>query len=153
MVLLGRVELLELPDFGDDLAIESPGSFQLAARALGDLALGLIDIENARPVDLAAVAELPAVVERIDVSPEDVYQFAIADDLRIVDHLHRLLMPGPPGDHFLVGRVDRMSAGETGGNRIHSVDLVVRRLHTPEATAGEYRSLVSVGQLDVAALP
>ena len=66
---------------------------------------------------------------------EDVQQVAVADDLGIERDLGHFDVPGPPAADILVGRVCRASAHVSRADRLHSLKLLNRRFHTPEASA------------------
>src|SRR5690606_18801467 len=137
VVILGRVELRGRDDLRDDRAWQLAALLELPLRALCELALLLVVIEDRAAVLLAAIAELPAGIDRIDVAPKHAEQRLVAHDVRIVLDLDGLGVPGIAARHLLVLRIRDVSADVAGSRRNDAVDLVERFLHAPEASAGE----------------
>jgi hypothetical protein len=108
-------------------------------RRLRETTLLRVVHEDRRAVLVAAVAELPIDDGRIDVDPEDVEQLLVRDLLRVVDDLDGLGVAGVVVGDLLVGRVDDATAGVAGRHADDADLLLVRRLHAPEAAAGERR--------------
>src|SRR5690606_32607803 len=100
-----------------------------------------------RPVLRAAVAELAVDVGRVDVSPEHLDEFLEADPARVIDHLNRFGMSGPPGRNLRVGGIGGFAVGVTRGGREHAVDLVEGWFHAPETAPGEGGYGVSLRRL------
>src|SRR5262249_27885286 len=77
--------------------------------------------------------------------PEDFQQLVIADALGVIDHEHRLVVPGKPRANFLVGRVRRKAPGITDRGHMHARDLPELPLCAPEAAEPEQRLLRALG--------
>ena len=99
--------------------------------------LRLVVHEDAGAVLAAHVAELRVGGQRIDVAPEHVEELCVGDLAGVVHDLDRLGVAGLAGRDLLVRRVRRAAARVAGGGRDDAVQLVERRLHAPEAAAGE----------------
>ncbi len=112
---------------------------------LGQLPLLLAADEDAGAVGVAAITELAARVERIDIAPEHVQEFLVCHLGRIIGDLDRLGVARAPGGDLLVGRIDGGAAGIAGGGVDHPVQLVKGRLHAPKAAAGEDRDRAARG--------
>src|SRR5699024_1669666 len=92
VLLPGRIKGLERFDGHGDGLIEA--LLKRAPAFCGQPLLVLVADENRRPVAVAAVAELAAAVEWIDVAPVDLQQVTIANPLWVVDDLHDFQMAG-----------------------------------------------------------
>ncbi len=101
--------------------------------------LRLVVDEDRRAVLVAAVAELAARVQEVDIAPVDVEELLVADDFRVVAELHRLRVAGPAGRDLLIGGV-RVGAADVARDGLdHPGHLLEVRLGAPEAAAGEGR--------------
>ena len=138
VVVLGRIERRRGADGRDDRPAEALLDLRLGGLGEPPL-LGPAD-EDLGAIAVAAIAELPAGVERVDVAPEDVQQLRVTDARRVVAHLHDLRVAGPAGRHALVGRVRDLAARETGHHVQHAGRPLEGRLDTPEAAPGEDRA-------------
>src|SRR5713226_4892643 len=94
-------------------------------------------IEDRRAILAPRVAELRVGRERIDIVPEGIEQFFVADSFRIVGNLNRFGVAGGARADFLVGRVLFGAAGVAGGGRNDALDLVEETFHGPETAAGK----------------
>ena len=117
----------------------NPTYEQVSAGGFRGAPLRCIGDEDGRAILIAAVAKLPARVERIDRPEETLRQRAVADLAGIVDDLHRLDMPGPARRHLLVGRLVQLAPDVAGSGRQDAGDLVEIGFGAPEAAAGEDR--------------
>src|SRR5690606_29511330 len=143
VVVLGRIERARRQDFGGDGSPEAVGDrlFGLLGKPLLRLRLD----EDRAAVGVAAVAELAARIERVDIAPEGVEQRVIADRGRVVAHPHRLEMPRAAGRDLLVTGIGDRAARVAGDSLDDALDLVERFLHAPEAAAGEHGRLEVLG--------
>jgi len=103
-----------------------------AKRCLGGFPLRRIARINAASILIAAVAELLIARERIDIAPEHMQQTIVCDPQRVEYHLHRFRMSGSASRNLIVGWVYDRARGVTARGGKHAIELVVRRLHTPE---------------------
>ena len=62
----------------------------------GQLSLIIIMIKNGAAVLGPTVGKLPAIIGRVNLPPKDPQEILIGDVGGIVNHLHRLTMPGFP---------------------------------------------------------
>jgi hypothetical protein len=88
---------------------------------------------------IAAVAELPPLVERIDGAEEPVGERGVADLRRIVDDANRFDMAGSACRDLLVSGLGQLPADIARGRRQYAGDLVEIGFGAPEAAAGKYR--------------
>ena len=136
MIALCGIESSGGHDFGNDLLAQLPLRSSLAG--LGELFFLVVCIKNRAAVLIAAVAKLAAGIKGIDIGPENIEQLGIADLVRVVFDLHHLRVPGTTAGHLLISRVLHLAAAVSGSGFQHAIQLVVRGLHAPEATSGEY---------------
>jgi hypothetical protein len=137
VVLLGVPELRRRRDLDDDLLLQL--RFDGALRLLGGLLLRVVEVEDGRAVLMAAIAELPLGGERVDVVPVQVEQLGVARLGRIIEDVHGLGVPGGARAHLLVADVLLAAAVEAADHRLDARLPLERRLHAPEAAAGEDR--------------
>src|SRR3989338_6205887 len=135
VVILGRIELGCRDDFGHDGLFET--ALQGRLGFLREAFLCFLVVENGRPILIPEVAKLAVGRERVDIVPEDVEEFFVADFFRIVGHLHRFGVAGGAGDDFVVSRVLFRAAGEARDGRNDAVHLVEEQFHGPETAAGK----------------
>src|SRR6266542_4683227 len=122
---------------GKDVGGDAEAFLQRRLRRLREAFLLGVVVEDRRAVLRAVVAELTAVVGRVDVVPEGVEELRVRHLARVVDHLDRLAVPDPAARHLLVRRVRLRPAGVARRRRDHARQLVERPLHAPEAAAGK----------------
>src|SRR5215471_21861477 len=142
VVLLGPVERRCGSDLRDDLPL---------ARLLLGIArydrgflLASVMVEDRRAVLAAEIEALAVAGGRIVDPPERLEQLLVADLGRVEPHLDRLGVAGAvPADLPVAGARD-VAAGVTDSGPQHPMDLAEGRLHTPEASRGERRTLGSV---------
>ncbi len=93
--------------------------------------------ENHRTVLRAFVITLP--VERGGVMDHEKYVEQVAErDLGWIEgDLHNLGVAGDTGAHLFIRRVGACAAGIAGDNGVHTAQLAVNRVETPEAAAAE----------------
>ena len=96
-------------------------------------------------VALAAVAELPAGVERVDRAQEQIVEPPLVDDRGIEGDLDRLVMARAAAHDLLVGRVLDGPAGVAGDDLAHALDLLEIRLDAPEAAARDHHGVHLLG--------
>src|ERR1051325_9222179 len=137
VVVLGGPERRCRPDLGPHARLQHRLRLPLR-REREPLLLGVVG-EDGRPVLLPVVAELRVRRQRVDVVPVDVQQLLVRHLARVVQHLHRLCVAGEAGRHLLVRRVLAVAAGVAGSHGVNAVQALERRLHAPEAAAGERR--------------
>ncbi len=114
VVILGGIELICLDDGRDDGLVEAARRRQFLFGAFRRLPLFLVLDEHRRAVLIAAVAELSAGIQRIDVAPEYLEQPVVADPGGIVDHLHGLGVAGRARRDLRVGGRRRVAADVAG---------------------------------------
>lgn len=137
MIFLGGIELRGGDDLGHDGLFEAP--LQSLLGFFRELLLGFIMIEDGGAILVSEVAELPVGRERIDVVPEGVEQFLVADFLRILGYPHGLGVAGAAGNDLVVGRVLFRAAGEARHSREYAFHFVEKQLHRPETSADKSR--------------
>jgi hypothetical protein len=137
VVLLGGIEGRERHDAGDDRLREAPARGERGLRGFGCGPLRVVVHEDDAPILHAAIDELPTVVGRIDLPPEDLEQPLVRHLRRVVGHLDGFDVPRRPGRHLLVGRI-RLGASSVARNHARDTgQLLEGRLHAPEAAAGK----------------
>src|SRR6185503_11856384 len=134
VVALGGVERAGGQDERGHLA-ELADDARLAR--FGGAALLVAVHEDGGAVLRPLVAELPLVVARVDVVPEDVEQLLVARLGRVVGHFDRLEVAGPVRRDLLVSGVLLVAAGVAGDDREHAGLPLERVLGAPEAAHGE----------------
>src|SRR5882672_8504546 len=137
VILLGRIKRGRLSDLGDDARGKGLTLFQRGLAVVGRGALAGVVHEDRGPVLRADVTKLAIANGRIDVDPENLQQFLISNALGVIHDLYRFGVSRPAGRYLLVGRTSEFAAGIPGGGRDDAFELVERRLHAPEATAGK----------------
>src|SRR5919106_3187859 len=85
----------------------------------------------------AGVTELRIGGQGIDVAPEHIEQFFVADFRWIIGDLYRFRVAGATGANFFVSRILFSTADIAGNRRNHAFKLVVWWFHTPKTTAGK----------------
>src|SRR5690606_27522283 len=139
MVVLGRVELRRRHDLRDDLAGERAALLESLLRALRELALLLVVVEDRAAVLIASIAELSAAADRIDVTPEHVEKQLVVHDVGSVLVLHGFGVARVTPRHLLVRRVRHVPANVPRRGGEHAFNLVESLLDAPEASARERR--------------
>src|SRR5262245_53642261 len=147
VVVLGEIERRRVEDFGGD-GVEAPRlEFLLVhrLRRLGGFALrrrGYIDAGAILRADVVALAH---ALRRVVVLPEGLEELIVGDLLRVIDHLHDLVVAGAAGADLLVGRIGRQAAGIAHGGRVNALaQLPELALGAPEAAHAEDRGLEAV---------
>jgi hypothetical protein len=103
----------------------------------GRLALGVVVVEDGRPVLRAHVRALAVQGRRVVDREEHRQEILERHAVGIVLHLNNLGMAGvPPTDRF-VGRVLDVATGVAGGRGLDTHQFVERGLDTPETAAAE----------------
>src|SRR6266540_5047330 len=94
-------------------------------------------IKDGGAILAAGVTELRIGGERIDVAPEHIEQFFVADFRRIIGDLYRFGVAGGAAAHFFVSRILFCAADIAGNRGDRAFKLVVRWFHTPKTAAGK----------------
>src|ERR671931_2490934 len=94
-------------------------------------------IENGGAILTAGVTELRVGRQRIDVAPEHIEQFFIADFRRIIDDLYRFRVARRSGADLFVSGILFSATGIAGDRGNHAFELIVGRLYTPETAPGK----------------
>src|SRR5450759_4103258 len=141
VIVLGCVERAGGDDLRIDRLLELGLDFFLGG--FRQFALLVVAHENRGAVLVAAVAELPVLHGRIDGVPVMREQLLVGDLARIIDHLHRLGVPGATGGDLLVARIGDVPAGVARRGRDHPRHVVEIRFRAPEAAASEDRHRLS----------
>ena len=138
MIALGIVEGLEGHDLGHDrlavrLVLGQLGHVRVGCRLL----LGGAE-EDRRAVLGAVVRPLPIQLGRIVGHLEEhLEQFPVRHHAGIVDHLHRLGVPGLTGAHLFIGRLHRGATGIAGHGAGHAPGVLEDGLNAPKTAPGE----------------
>src|SRR3989338_2773734 len=135
MVFFGRVKCRVGDDVCRDGLVKFFRVFQLLFRCFRQIFLLFVVIENSRCVLSSLVRELPAVIGRIDLAPEDVQELVIGNPGRVKRNLHGLPVAGAARGNFLIRRVFLLPSGKTGNDRMNAVVLFIGFLHAPETAA------------------
>lgn len=85
----------------------------------------------------SAVSKLPTRIGWVDLLPENIEQFPVAGDGRIVGYLHGLIMARSAAADLLIAGIVCIPACVSCCYLFHSLQRLERLLHAPEATAGE----------------
>lgn len=138
MILLGRIERAGRRDLGVNVR-KASALLEHGLACFRRAPLRIVLVENRSPILIADVAELPVLHRGVDVMPEVIHQFLVADRLRVIGHPHRFRMAGPAAADLLIRRILQRAAGVTGFGAQHAWQLVEIGFHAPEAAAGEDR--------------
>ena len=130
MIILGRPEARGRDDLGHDILSQRGRGFGLGSRRL--LHLRLIGRIDGGAVGKAAIAELPAGIERIDRAEEGVDQLVVAHPRRIEFDQHGFAMAIL--GMVLIGGVFVLATDIARGGRNHARHLVEIRFDTPESS-------------------
>ena len=109
--------------------------FQLPYGFLCGLFLLFVVVENSRFVVPAPVHELPAVVSRVYIKPEDVEKLLVRDLVRVVYDFNGFKVIRSAVTDVMVARVFLLPAGIADRGRDNAREVVERGLHTPETAA------------------
>ena len=143
MVGIGGVERGFAQDRGYD------GLAQSGLRiGLGLFCSGLLPVtvgKNRGAVAIAAVAELPARVRRINRPEEHRQQLVRRHHRRIILDLRRFIVPGAAGDDLFIGGVFHASARKTRYDLFHALNAFKVRFNAPKAAARDQKRLCSGG--------
>src|SRR5260370_14578088 len=135
MIILGWPEVGRWNNLRDDRT--RPLRLRFHFRALGDLALLLVVVEDRGTVLRPAIVSLLIHRRRIVESEEKLQDLVVADLLRIEFDLDRLRVACAAGFHIFVPRIRERAAGVADVRVDHAVELPDHLLHAPEASAGE----------------
>ncbi len=135
MVVLSRVEGGCRQYLRHERLLEPAGRRKFPLRLLGQPLLLVVVVEDGRAVLRPPVHELAAGVRRVDLAPEHLQKLRVRDQARVVGDLHGL-------DVSLlrvvvVGGIGARAARVAGDDVRNAVQFLERRLHAPEAAAGE----------------
>ena len=146
MVGLGDPEGVELLNPHPQFALRPP---QLPGRCgpagEGLLALGRAGREDHRPVGIAAITELTAAIEGIDVAPVGAQQGGIAEPLGIKAHPHTLLVTGAAGGDLAIGGSRQAAAAVATLHTDHPGQGFQVVLQTPETAPRQHGLLTGGG--------
>src|SRR6266508_253306 len=96
-------------------------------------------IKDGGAILAARVTELRIGGKGIDVAPEYIKQFFVADFRRIIGDLYRFRVAGAAAADFFVSRIPFSAADIAGNRRNHPFKLVVGWFHTPKTAASKRR--------------
>ena len=99
--------------------------------------------EDHRAVGIAAVTELAAAVEGIDVAPVRPQQGLVAEFGVVEAHPHALLVARAASGHLLIGGIGLLAAAVAALHIQHPGELLEIVLQAPEAAAGQHGLLGS----------
>ena len=118
--------------------IVTAGFFQCLYRGFGGALLGVVVIENRRPVLFAPVHILAFHVGRVGRTPQSLEQAFVGDRVRVVVHLDRLGMACAATSYLFIVRVLLVAATITR-HRLNNAGyfLFIRRFHAPETATSE----------------
>src|SRR5208337_4901843 len=141
VIALGGIKRGSRLDSSDDRVLESPLLLQFVDHVQRPLVLLLVAVKNDRPILLADVVALPVERGRIVHRKEDFQQVFVADNGWVESNLRYFNVPGLASAHLLVAWVLNVPAHVARDNALHTLQLVERSVHAPEASATEDRCL------------
>ena len=142
---LGRIELRQRRDLGDDAVVPDAAGADLGGDRLGGPPLGVGGGEDHRTVLGADGGTLPVRRGRVVDGVEHPQQVGVGQHGRVEGDADHLGMAGAAGADLLVGRVRGAAAGIARQHVGDAVEVAVDRLQAPEAAAAEHGRLKNRG--------
>src|SRR5512132_323281 len=139
VIILGRIELVERCNFGDDRLAEQLCRIELRNVAFGEFLLFRSGVEDRRTILRTDVGTLPVQLRRVVCNgKENLEEIGIRDLRRIVGDLHSLGVTRRTGaDHHVVRR-GAIAPRVTRYDLLHAFHVFVNGVDAPEAATGKH---------------
>ena len=139
MVGLGVVERRRGLDFGSNRAVACRRQRLLITVLGGHGSFEPLVQVDCRSILRADIVALPHALGGIVALPKHLEQFVETHLLRVMDHEHRLGMPGQPRTDLLIGRIGGNAAGVANGGGEHPFGLPEQALRPPKTAHAKNR--------------